>query len=120
MIVRALSQSGDWLFGKGLNDYKANQLALQQLIQTNLSMFLGDCFFATNVGIDWFNLLGGKNQLAVNLAVNAAILNTTGVTGILQTSINLTDSRRLTIMYNVQTVYSTLQSTYVYNLGATG
>lgn len=120
MIVRGLTSTGDFLFGKGLNDYASNQAEIALDIQMNLSMFLGDCFFATNVGIDWFNLLGGKSQLAINLAVNAAILNTTGVTGILQTSIDLTDKRALQITYQVQTVYSVLQSTYVYNLGATG
>lgn len=119
MIVRAIDTLGDWEFGTGLNDYKSNINAVEQNIQTNLLLFFGDCFFATNVGIDWFNLLGGKNQLAINLAVNAAILNTPGVTSILQTNINLNELRVLTIQYNVQTVYSTLQSSFVYNLGTT-
>ena len=118
-IVRALSGSGDWLFGKGLNDYASNQAEIALDIQMNLSSFLGDCFFSVNSGIDWFNLLGGKNQLAINLAVNAAILNTSGVTSLLQTNISLSQARILTIQYKVQTVYSVLQNTFVYDLGTT-
>lgn len=117
--VRGLNVTGDWLFGKGLNDYKSNQAAIAQNIQTNLLMFLNDCFFAKNEGIDWFNLLGQKNLTAITLAVNAAILKVEGVTGILQTSINLSEARVLTITYNVQTVYSTLQASTVYSLGTT-
>jgi hypothetical protein len=120
MIVRALDSQGQWLFGKGLNDYASNQAEIALDIQMSLSMFLGDCFFATNVGIDWFNLLGGKNELAINLAVNAALLNVEGVVGILMTNISLNAQRNLTITYQVQTVYSTLSSQFVYDLGTTG
>jgi hypothetical protein len=119
-IVRALDANHDWLFGQGLLDYKSNLAAVAQDIDCNLQMFLGDCFFAINNGIDWFNLLGGKNQLAINLAINAAILNTIGVTGILQTSFSISENRALTVVYNVQTVYSTLQSTFTYDFGTSG
>lgn len=117
MIIRAVDGAGDWLFGKGLNDYKSANAAIAQDIQNNLSMFLGDCFFALSAGIDWWNLLSGKNEIAINLAVNSAILSTSGVTGILQTSISLDANRNLQIQYQVQTIYSTLQNTYVYNVG---
>lgn len=83
----------------------------------NLKMFLGDCFFATNVGIDWFNLLGGTDLTSLNLAVNTAILNTTGVTGLLQTSLNLGVDRILSVNYTVTTVYSTLVGVFTYNTG---
>ena len=119
MIVRALD-NGQWLFGKGLNDYASNQAAIALDINMSLNMFLGDCFFATNVGIDWFNLLGSKNEIAINLVVNAAILNVAGVTSLLQTNISLNNSRMLTITYQVQTIYSTLFSQFVYDLGTTG
>lgn len=119
-IVRALDSNGDWTFGAGLNNYRSNINAVAQNIQTNLSMFLGDCFYATNVGIDWFNLLGQKNLRAINLAINTAILNTSSVTGLLQSSISLDTNRKLTVTYQVQTVYSILQGTYVYDTGVTG
>ena len=61
----------------------------------------------------------GKNITAINLAVNAALLNVTGVTGILQSSVVLT-GRAVALTYNVQTLYGTLQSTFVYDPGIGG
>jgi hypothetical protein len=116
IICRALDVNHDWEFGAGLNNYVSNNAEVAQDINMNLNMFLGDCFFATNVGIDWFNLLGGKNELAVNLSINATILNTLGVTGLLQTSTSLVN-RKLNVQYQVQTVYGTFQNTYVYDIG---
>ena len=119
MIVRAIDVNHDWEYGKGLNDYKSGNLAVAQTINTRLSSFLGDCFFDANAGIDWFNFLGGsKNQLALNLAISATILNTTNVTGILQLSIELDDvTRNLTVQYQVQTSYSVTQGSFIYDQG---
>lgn len=117
MRVRALDSTGDWTFGKGISDYRVGNAAIAQNIQTRLSSFLGDCFFDLTAGIDWFNLLGGKDQLAINLAVNAVILNTEGVTGILQTSLTVSSNRRISLVYRVQTIYSQLSSTFQYDLG---
>lgn len=117
IICRLLDANGDFTFGSGLNDYVANNAEVAQDIQMNLNMFLGDCFFATNVGIDWFNLLGGKNLTALNLAINSAILGTTGVTGLIQTSLSLNEQRQLVVIYSVQTVYGVLNNAFVYNTG---
>jgi len=115
--VRALTATGDWTFGQGLSNYKTGQAAVAQNIQTRLSSFLGDCFFDQGAGIDWFNLMGSKNQVALNLAINAVILNTANVTGILQVAINVSTARRITIQYRVQTTYSVLSDVFQYDLG---
>jgi hypothetical protein len=118
MIVRAIDASGDWLFGKGQNDYKRNNQAIAQSIRTRLMSFLGDCFFATTDGIDWFNLLGAKNQVALQLAISAVILNTQNVTGILMIRVQLDEVTRLfSIQYRAQTTYSTTADTFTYDLG---
>src|SRR5271166_3725928 len=101
MIVRALDQNGDWTYGQGQNNYLSGVAAIEQSIQTRLKSFLGNCFFNTSVGIDWFNLLGGKNILAVQLAVSATILNTQGVLAILSLDMNLSSDRNLVITYSV-------------------
>lgn len=119
-IIRALSNTLDWEFGNGLNNYASNNAAVAYDIQMSLSMFLGDCFFALGNGIDWLNLLGGKSEVAIQLAINGALLRVDGVTGILNTNFSLTEDRNLSVSYNVQTVYSTLQGTYVYSLGLAG
>lgn len=107
MIVRAIDTNNDWLFGKGRNDYKSNMDAIIQNIKTRLQSFLGDCFFAQGDGIDWFNLLGGKDRLALQLEVTAAILNTDGVTRLNSLSISENrTTRRITLQYYVETVFS--------------
>lgn len=111
MRVRAIDTNGDWLFGKGQADYKVNLLAVMQNIQTRLNSFLGDCFFATNTGIDWWNLLGTRGdaaQTAINLAVSSTILGTPYVTGITQLSLVLNSRRNLFISYSATTVFGSV------------
>lgn len=120
MRVRAIDLNGAWLYGKGQNDYLTRNAAVAQNIRTRLLCFLGDCFFDLGAGLDWFNFLGSKDQLAVNLAISATILNTNGVTGIRQLSITLNpDTRQLSINYRVQTVFSVLTGAFQYDLNGT-
>ncbi len=120
MRVRALDVNHDWLFGKGQNDYMTANAAVIQNINTRLNSFLGDCFFNLGAGLDWLNLLGSKDQVSLNLAISAAILNTTNVTGILQLSVVLSVIRELTVRYKVQTSYSTAAGLFQYDLNGIG
>lgn len=106
MIVRAIDVNGDWTFGKGKNNYLSGKDALAQLITTRLRSFLGDCFFDTTAGIDWFNILGAKDELAVDIAVSTVIKNTPGVTALTRLSIVLDVKRNLRIVYTVDTVFA--------------
>lgn len=106
MRVRALDLDHDWQWGKGRNDYKQNQSAVVQNINTRLSSYLGDCFFAMGEGLDWFNLNGGKSTLAIDLAVSTVILNTAEVLLLINVASRLNaQTRRYTIQYEVETVY---------------
>lgn len=118
MIVRGLDSTGDWLFGKGKNDYLSGNAAVAQDIQTRVQCFLGDCFFDVSSGIDWWNLLQRSSQIALNLAISSTILNTENVTGINQLYITLNaDSRSVSIGYDVQTTYSvSLSNEFSYDL----
>lgn len=122
MRVRALSPTGDWLFGQGFNDYKVNAAAVGQNIQTRLNAWLGDCFFDTGAGLNWALFLGSKDQLALNLAVSATIINTPYVASLVQLSINLNpQTRALSIVYTVTTTFGqvitgTLTNTATLNL----
>lgn len=120
--VRALDGTHDWLFGKGQNDYLTANAAIAQNINTRLSSFLNDCFFDTGAGLDWFTFCGGdKNQLAVNLAISATILNTPNVTGIKQLSIALNDNTRVfTISYIAQTIFSQVANVYQFDVNGVG
>jgi hypothetical protein len=106
MSVRALDINGDFTFGQGRNNYLTRNKEVAQNIQTRLRQFLGDCWFSIGSGIDWFNLLGGKNKAAIQLAVSTTIRNTKDVTGVIEVSVNVDNNRRITISYTVTTIYS--------------
>ena len=108
-IVRAIdAATKDWQFGKGRNDYKIELNAVAQNVETRLTQFLGDCFFAQEEGIDWFNLLGNKDRTELNLAIGATILNTKDVTGIIDFTFVVDDNRNATINYEIITVYENM------------
>lgn len=110
MIVRALDSLHDWQFGKGLNDYFFNQDAIVQNINTRLNSFLGDCFFDQNAGIDWFGFIGSKNQMGLNLAIAAVILNTENVLSMIQLTNTLSESRVFSVSYNVSTTFGVISA----------
>lgn len=123
MIVRALDSNHDWTFGAGLNNYKRDQLAVIQNIQTRLLSFVGNCFFDMGAGINWFTFLGSKgsnNNLLLIQAISVVILNTPSVEGLLQLSFDLSTTRVFSITYQVQTSYSVVGNTFQYDLGGGG
>lgn len=105
MRIRALDADGDFTFGRGKANYLTDNAAIAQLVNTRVKSFLGDCFYDTQSGIDWFNLLGSKNKIALTLALNATILNTYGVTGINQLSSVLDSNRNLIVTYSISTIF---------------
>lgn len=115
MRVRALDGNHDFTFGSGRSNYLQNNAAIAQNTNTRLSSFLGDCFYDLGAGIDWFNLLGAKDQTAVKLAVSSTILNTEGVTGIQEISFGLNAKRQFSVSYTEQTVYSTTSSVFTFD-----
>lgn len=107
MSFRNLDGNHDWVFGSGRNDYVTENQEIALNIQTRILSFLGDCFFAINEGIDWFNLLDYRYQDRLELAVQETIKNTPGVTAINDVQILLGANRKITITYDIQTVFST-------------
>lgn len=106
VAFRNLDENGDWLFGKGKNDYARSQEAIKLDIKTRIHSWLGDCFFAVEDGIDWWNRLGSFDQRELlEQDLRLAILQTDGVTEIVDFSTELVD-RRFSASYTVNTVYS--------------
>ncbi|AFC22584.1 hypothetical protein phi1422_0064 [Bdellovibrio phage phi1422] len=114
MIVRAIDENNDWTRGKGKSDYKKDRAAIAQNIKTRLQSFLGDCFFAVNEGIDWWNLLGSKNSRDIRLALATCILDTEGVNGLAEIEYETTEQREFKIRYVVTTVYGTVSANEVF------
>jgi len=120
MIIRALDNNLDWTFGFGLSNYKENKDALAQDINSQLFLILNECFFDAASGIDWINLLGGKNSNALNIAISTTLLNVSGVTGIRQASSNLDADRNFSLTYSVNTIYGVLNNIFQYDANAIG
>jgi hypothetical protein len=114
IIVRSLDINKDWVFGSGLSAYAQNNNAIAQNIGTRLNSVLGNCWVDLAAGIDWFNLLGSKNIIPLNLAISTTILNTTGVISIQQLSFSLTAQRQYTATYKVQTTFSSVSNSFTF------
>lgn len=111
MIIRSLDAAHDWTYGKGRNNYLSQNDAIAENIDTRLLCFLGDCFFDVTAGIDWFTYLGGKDQVGLQLAIASVILNSYGVTALVELSLNLDPAvRLLSINYEINTIYSGQQN----------
>lgn len=121
MRVRKIDLNGDWTFGQSNSNYCADTISLAQNIKTRLQCFLGDAFSDLTLGIDWWLLLGGKNQLAAELAISTTILNTEGVTGLREISANLdARSRALSVQYEVNTIYGTVADEFSFDANPIG
>lgn len=106
MIFRELDDSGDWLFGKGSNNFLRGNDAIGLNIKTRLLSWVNDCFFALDAGIDWINRMGLKNQQdLLSTELKSLILKSVGVTGINSLSVDLT-GRDFTASYDINTIYT--------------
>lgn len=104
---RALDSNNDWNFGRGKQDLLANDDAILMNVKTRLQSFYNDCFFDTEFGIDWFNLLEkGQSTRLIN-SITSVIASTIGVSQVVSVEpIFESTSRVLTITYSINTVFS--------------
>jgi len=118
MITRSLTtlidepdNPHDWTFGKGRQNYLREGDAIAQSVKTRLLSFLGDCFFDTEAGVDWWRLMGGKDRVSLHAQVRSIILNTEGVMRIrsLDTSYNPAN-RGIQIRYEIDTLFTIAQT----------
>lgn len=109
-IFRGITRDGDWTFGKGRASYFRNDLAIRTDIETALKIFLGEIFWDLGTGVDWWNLLGGKNpaaQAGIILQTRQVINKVDGVVRINKVNSSLdVSTRKLTVTYNVDTIFS--------------
>lgn len=109
MIFRNIP-ANDWALGSGKQSYLTGTPAIAANIKTRLQTFLGECFWATEAGVDWFNLLGTRGDEAkrrIALEARKCIADSYGVVQVnsLETSFSAA-SRSLTVSANVDTIYT--------------
>lgn len=110
MRYRALDSNLDMTFGKGaLNFLVDSPAAVAQSVLTRLKLSTGEWFLDQTAGTPWSTqVLGTNTQNTYDLAIRTRILNTTGVTGIVNGSYSSTRdpvTRRLSVSCVLNTVY---------------
>jgi len=107
---RAIDSDNDWVFGRGVSSYLKNSDAIAADIKTALQIFMGEVFWQTQFGVDWWNLLGGKNpsaQAGIILQTRQIILSVDGVTQINSVSVSFTrGTRALALNWDVNTIFT--------------
>lgn len=106
MAFRNLDKAHDWVYGSGKNSYVTENQEIALNIETRILSFLGNCFFDTTAGIDWFNLLDYNRREQLENAVQETIIQTPGVTGINSVDVLMGANRQIRITYDIQTIYS--------------
>lgn len=106
MIFRNLTSSGDWQFGAGKDSYARNDNAIRLSIETSLRTFLGECFFAPDVGQPWFDIINYKNKDLIVLTIKSAITQLYGVITVNELEYTFDLNRTLTIKYDINTLYT--------------
>jgi hypothetical protein len=80
MRVSRLDKNGDWTFGNGRASYATGSEAIRQNVITRIKSFKNDWFLDISSNIDWFNILGNRNnKKIIESEVRRVTLETEGV-----------------------------------------
>lgn len=113
MIIRATDENGDWVYGKGKNDYKKNRDALIEHLKTRLKSWKYDCFFAEQDGVDYKNFLDRGTKTFLDNDVKRIILQTEGVLRINTFESEISDDREFSANVNIFTIYGNLEYNFI-------
>lgn len=104
--VRKLDSNQDRTFGQGKANYIDYDEAITQNVITRLKSLKGDFFLDIEANIDWFNILGQKNneQIIKNEIYRVALL-TDGVVTVNNVTITKLENRDATINISVDSIY---------------
>lgn len=110
MRYRALDANLDMTFGRGSLNFLTNSPdAVAQSVLTRLKLSTGDWYLDQTAGTPWqTQVLGMHTQNTYDLAIRTRILNTTGVTGIVDGSYSSKRdpvTRRLSVSCVINTIY---------------
>ena len=107
MKVRRLNNSNDWTFGNGQANYLKDNKAILQNVATRLKSFKNDWFLDSNQNIDWFNILGSKeNKQTIINEIERVTLQTDGVTRISSIEVSESKNRNVNILVNLDTIFT--------------
>lgn len=106
MKVAGITNTGDWVFGRGKASYKSKSSAIRQNIVTRLRAFKNDWFLDVDNGTDWINIFGSKNNRGrIVDAVVSVVLSTEGVRTLDDIEVTNKNSREISISFTYTDVF---------------
>lgn len=108
MRYRELSPTGDYTFGvQGTNFFVDSPAAVAQAVKTRLAIATGEWFLDLSYGTPYQSKILGAGKVATyDAAIQQVILDTQGVTGILQYSSSVNpNTRAASVFVVIQTQY---------------
>lgn len=114
MRYRALSPSGDYLFGQGAYFLVNSPATVAQAIKTRLKLLAGEWFLDDRVGLNTNLILGRNTEGTRDREVQKRILGTLGVTRIVryQSTINVRDFRVVALVDTIYGEQITINETF--------
>lgn len=106
MRYRALDANGDYVAGRNGQFLVNSPQCVAQAVMTRLKLWAGEWFLDSSEGVPyWTDILGYGTQNTRDFAIKDCILNTPGVTGILDYSSGVDAQRKMTVSVTIQTQY---------------
>jgi hypothetical protein len=108
MLYRKLDSGGDFQFGSNTQDfYKDVPEAVAQAVKTRLLLMEGEWFLDRNQGTPYSSrILGAGNLQKYDLAIQEVILNTVGVSSLVEYASDYsTETRKITVVATISTIY---------------
>ena len=107
MKFRRLNKNHDWTFGNGTSNYADGNEAIMMNCKTRLLSFVSDWFLDQNQNIDWFTILGQKNnEETIRNEVERVCLNSEGIVNVVSIDIVKSTNRSASIEIVVDTIFS--------------
>lgn len=103
-MTRGIDLNRDWNFGNGLNNYTTKDDEISQNVITRILSFENDWYLDEDAEIDWFTLLGQRNnQKAIEQEVRRVTMETDGVLRVNEVSITVAN-RNASIIVKYDTI----------------
>ncbi|HCC76678.1 MAG TPA: hypothetical protein DEQ42_13480 [Shigella sp.] len=107
MIVSALDNNDDWVFGRGRANYITGGVAIAQKVKCRVRSFKNDNPLNMDDNIDWLYLLSEKNtEQEILREIERVTLSTDGVIRIISLSMEVNKSTRAQkVELRIETVF---------------
>lgn len=107
MRVRKLDADGDYMFGRGQQNFlKDSAAAVAQSVKTRLLLMTGEWFLDVTAGTAWAQrILGAGTGGTYDQEIRQRVLTTPGVRSLLSYASQLSAQRRLTVQVRADTIF---------------